>query len=116
MNDLTPGLMIVALAALTVCAVLSWVFVAMYARVPWRRSREGRHLMRMTIILGSIFTLSVIFNVVPFPPLFNAAVSVVAFIAMAAEIWARIALLRRAQRERDDPPDAPQLADNPPTD
>lgn len=101
MNDLVSGFLVAAMGALGLCAVLPWVFVTLYARLPWRRTAEGRHLMRMTTIMGVMFTASFVLNIAPLPPLWQAIVALVVFSAMAFELWARVALLLRAQRERD---------------
>lgn len=100
MNDLVPGFLVAAMGALGLCAIFPWIFVAMYARLPWRRTAEGRHLMRMTTIMGVLFTASFVLNIAPLPPLWQSIVALVVFSAMALELWARITLLLRAQRER----------------
>lgn len=97
-----PGLILAALIAAGAVALLSWWFVFAYARIRWNRTPEGRHLMRLTVYLALTFTCTVVFNVMPVPPIVGPLTSLVLFGALAAEIYTRITLLHDAQREADD--------------
>lgn len=101
MTGPVAGLFVAAMGALIACAVLAWVFVWRYSRLTWRRTAEGRHLMRFTILLGLTFTTTAVLNVVPPPPIVSVSVSLVLFGAIAAELYTRIALLHEAQRDRE---------------
>jgi hypothetical protein len=96
-----PGLMMAALMAASATALLCWWFVWRYSRINWKRTPEGRHVMRLTIALALMFTLTVAFNVAPVPVLWKAVASVVLFGAIGAEMWTRNTLLHDAQREDD---------------
>lgn len=39
-------------------AVLAWAFAARYLRRPWRRTREGIHLMSLTLMVATFTTLA----------------------------------------------------------
>lgn len=108
-----PGLLMGALVVAIVCALECWVFVAMYR--PIVKSPEGRHLYRLSILLGAAFTLTVGFQVIPETYYFILAAAVVQlllYLAVSAELWVRIQLLRENQRERrerekdNQPPDS----------
>ena len=102
-----PGLLLAGGIALLLCAVLAWTFVIRYFRRRWWETPEGRHLLRFTVILASTFTLTLVFAVVPLPPILEAVVQLVVFLAMAAELWHRNLLLTAAQHRRLAVPDAP---------
>lgn len=91
---------VLAFALACACAVFAWAFVWMYRRTTWRDSPEGQHLIRFTAAIGTVFTLTVMFAVLPVPPLVRGIVAVVVFGMIARELWRRIALFRAAQRER----------------
>lgn len=63
------------------------------------RDPEGQHLIRFTAAIGAVFTLTVLFSVLPVPEIVRGIVAVVVFWMIARELWRRIALFRAAQRE-----------------
>jgi hypothetical protein len=97
---MTTYLMMLAFALLAANAVLAWAFVGFYSRVRWNATREGRHLMRFTLILALMFTMTLAFNVVRVPFLVRAVISLALFAGSAYELGNRLRLERRAQRER----------------
>lgn len=98
-----PGLLLAAVIEAGAVALLSWWFVFRYSRIHWKRTPEGRHLMRLTTIIGLTYTATVLSFVLPMTLLVRAIVSLVLFGAAAAEMWHRNALLHDAQHEHDDP-------------
>lgn len=96
-----PGLMLAALMEAGATAILCWWFVWRYSRVNWKRTAEGRHVMRLTVALGLMFTLTVAFNVAPVPLIWRAIASVVLFGFCGAEMYTRVNLLHEAQRDND---------------
>ena len=105
MNPPVPGLMLAAIIEAGTVALLCWWFVWRYSRIKWRSTPEGRHVMRLTVVLGLTFTFTVLFNTIPVSLLLKALVSLVLFGAIAAEMWTRINLLADAQRDRGDTTD-----------
>lgn len=80
-------------------AAVAWLFVLLYSRVRWYGSEEGRHLMRFTLAVALLFSLSVLFIVTNPNPLTRGVVSVAVFGWIAAELANRIRLHLRARRE-----------------
>ncbi|GAB3884630.1 hypothetical protein [Terrabacter terrigena] len=127
-----PGLLMAGLLLDVICALECWVFVWMYR--PIKKSPEGRHLYRLSRLLGIIFTLTVAFAWLP-ALAFNlggmraliavmlggALVQIVLLVYMAAELWVRIDLLRTNQRiahgrgEHPPPDDAAEPLEAPPS-
>jgi hypothetical protein len=56
----------VSIAARTVGLGLALLFAARYARRPWARSREGRHLMSFTLIVAAFLTYATVNNVISY--------------------------------------------------
>ena len=84
----------VAYVELAVATAMALLFVCRYSRRPWRRSPEGRHLMGMTATLAGLTGLTLLFAVVPAPPLVGVSISVVAFGVLCWQLWVRLRLLR----------------------
>lgn len=89
----------IAVLLVALVAGFAWVFVALFSRVRWYRSGEGRHIMRMTIDLALTFSLVLLFRVVKPDPLTSAVLSVALFGWLACELFVRIRLLLKAQAE-----------------
>lgn len=96
---MTKALLTLALALMVLDAVLAWVFVALYSRVRWWATMEGRHLMRFTIAVALMFSLSVLFMVLEPKPLVRGVIATVIFGWIAAELGNRTRLLLIARRE-----------------
>lgn len=92
-------LVFVALGLLALCALLAWAFVFRYSRVRWHATAEGRHLMKFTIILALMFSLTLLFQVLQPKPLTVVTLSILLFGWAAFELGNRIRLQRVAQRE-----------------
>ena len=54
----------VALGLIGLCAIEGWLFVALYSRVRWYATPEGRHLMKFTIVLSLTYSLTLLFQAV----------------------------------------------------
>lgn len=96
-----PGLLLGALFVAIVCAIECWVFVWMYRKI--NKTPEGRHLYRLSILLGLTFTLTVGFQFLPDSAVavfIAAVVQLLIFLAVCAELWVRIMLLVENQRKR----------------
>jgi hypothetical protein len=96
-----PGLILAAVLMAGAVGLLSWWFVWRYSRVTWQRTPEGRHLMRLTVVLGLTYSATAVFYFVPLPPIAHALASLALFSVTAAEMWTRITLLHDAQRDHD---------------
>jgi hypothetical protein len=95
-------LMSLAFFLLAVGAAQAWAFAFRYAHENWRKWPEGEHLMRLTIVLALLLTMTLVFNAFA-PPLWLAAVvSVILFGALDYELYRRHRLLTLAQRQRRD--------------
>jgi hypothetical protein len=62
--EIIQALTFLAMAQLTLSAVLAWLFVALYSRVRWWATKEGRHLMKFTIAFALVLSLSLLNQVV----------------------------------------------------
>jgi len=94
----------VAIVLLALCAAFGWLFVALYSRVRWFATAEGRHLMKFTIALSLTYTLSLLFMVVQPKPLTRVVLSIGLFGWTAWELGNRSRLHLRAKRELRDSP------------
>lgn len=93
-------LMSLAFFLLAVGAAQAWAFVYRYSRENWRKWPEGEHLMRLTVVLAMLLTMTLVFNAFA-PSLWLAAiVSVVLFGALDYELYRRHRLLTLAQKQR----------------
>jgi len=92
-------LYVVALALLTACAVFGWLFVALYSRVRWYATPEGRHLMKFTTALALTFSLVLLFQAVKPKPLTSLALSIALYGWIAWELANRVRLHLKAKRE-----------------
>lgn len=92
-------LTVLALAQLTLCAVLAWMFVILYCRVAWWTTREGRHLMRFTIAFALMLSATLLFTVVPVKPITQLILSVALFGWVSWELANRSWLHLQAVRE-----------------
>ena len=90
-----PGLILAGAVLAVLCAIECWAFVVMYSRI--EKTPEGKHLFRLSVELGLVFTLTVVFAFVPGFLLVKALIQLVVFAAIAAELWVRIVLLRNNQ-------------------
>ena len=94
-------LTIVAIGLIALCAILGWVFVALYSRVRWWATAEGRHLMKFTVVLSLTYTLTILFHVVQPKMLMRLVLSVALFGWTAWELGNRVRLHLRAKREAE---------------
>lgn len=92
----------VAIGLLALCGLLGWTFVVLYSRVTWYKSAEGRHLMKFTVCLALMYSLSILFLVVDPKPLTRVVLSILLFGWTAWELGNRIRLHLRAKRELRD--------------
>ena len=98
-TDVIHALTFVALAQLTLCAMLAWLFVALYSRVRWWATREGRHLMKFTIAFALVLTLTLLFQVAQPKPLTQLVLSIALFGWIGWELAVRSWLHLQAVRE-----------------
>jgi hypothetical protein len=91
----------IALGLIVLCAVFGWTFVALYSRVQWWRTAEGRHLMKFTTVLSLTYTLTLLFHVVEPKMLTRLVLSIALFGWTAYELGNRIVLHLRAKREHE---------------
>jgi hypothetical protein len=80
------------------CAVFGWVFVVLYSRVYWKVTPEGRHLMKFTIALSLVFSLSTLFQFTDPGMWARVGLSIALFGWVAFELANRTRLLILAQR------------------
>lgn len=101
MNDpaVIQALTFFAIAQLTLCAVLAWLFVILYCRVQWWATREGRHLMRFTIAFALMLSATLMFTVVPVKPITQLILSIALFGWVSWELANRSWLHLQAVRE-----------------
>ncbi|SBT64206.1 hypothetical protein GA0070622_1176 [Micromonospora sediminicola] len=92
MNDLNTVLAGIGAAACWYFVVAFWVTTG----GDWRHNPGGRHVMQFTANLGLLMTLIVLARVWPQYP-GRAAVTLVAFAALVAQVVWRCVLLHRAQ-------------------
>ncbi|MEW2442775.1 putative phage holin [Micromonospora marina] len=92
MNDLNTMLAGIGAAACWYFVVAFWVTTG----GDWRRNPGGRHVMQFTANLGLLMTLIVLARVWPQYP-GRAAVTLVAFAALVAQVVWRCVLLHRTQ-------------------
>lgn len=113
MSPETAGNVLLVVAWLP--AVLS---VAVYARVPWRRSELGRHLMSYMVIVALTLSLGVVRIV--WEPSWFWSLRMAAFALFVGVTWWRLALIVQAQVESwraasgGDVDDGPQDPPEPP--
>lgn len=93
------ALTFMALAQLTLCAVLAWLFVALYSRVRWWATKEGRHLMKFTIAFALVLSLSLLNQVVRMKPATILILSIALFGWISWELAMRSWLHLQAVRE-----------------
>ena len=98
-STVIQALMFVALSLLTLCAVLAWLFVALYSRVRWWATREGRHLMKFTVAFALMLSLTLMFQVIQPKPLTQLVLSIALFGWVAWELAVRSWLHVQAYRE-----------------
>lgn len=101
MNDpeVVQSLVFLAVAQLTLCAVLAWLFVALYSRVRWWATAEGRHLMKFTIAFALVLSLSVLDYAVHMKLITKAFLSIALFGWISWELAVRSWLHLQAVRE-----------------
>lgn len=92
-------LMFVALGLVALCAALGWLFVALYSRVRWWATAEGRHLMKFTVVLSLMYTMTLLFQVAQPKMEMRLALSIALFGWTAFELGNRSWLHLRAKRE-----------------
>lgn len=89
----TAGNILLLLA--TIPAVLS---VLAYLRVPWRRSRLGRHLMSYMFCVALVLMLSDIRVFAVVDPQWFVIIRLVAFALLVITLWWRLIVVMSAQR------------------
>lgn len=92
-------LTVTAYALLIACAAFAWLFVILYSKVRWYATPEGRHLMKFTVALALVFSLSLLFRIADPKPLTRVSLSCVLFGWIAWELANRTRLHLRAKRE-----------------
>ena len=97
--ELIRTLTFLAVAQLTLCTVLAWLFVLLYARVQWWATREGRHLMRFTIGFALVLSLTLLNQVVVMKPQTVLILSIALFGWISWELAVRSWLHLQAVRE-----------------
>lgn len=93
-----PGLMMASLMVAGLVALLAFAFVLRYRRVDYKRTPEGRHLIRFTLLIGLTYGLTAalpLFAMVS--PIVRVLVSLGLFGWAALEMYARNALFTEAQ-------------------
>lgn len=79
-----------------------WAFVILYGTLaPWHRSREGRHMMALTVGLTALGTLSVLRRWIGEWGFYDESV-MLTFALIGWELWRRVYLLLSAQNRGDD--------------
>jgi hypothetical protein len=92
---------LVAYAVLGVGWLASVVFIARYgATRPWFSSEMGRHLMAMSVSVGSFFTLYLVLAVWPTFPLRSALRFVLLIALVATVVWRLIIFEKQDRRDR----------------
>ena len=97
--EVVRALTFFALAQFTLCAVLAWLFVALYSRVRWWATPEGRHLMRFTVGFALVLSISLLDYVVHMKPATKAILSIALFSWIGWELAVRSWLHLQAVRE-----------------
>ena len=98
------GLLIASLMAAALVSLLAFAFVLRYRRVDYRRTPEGRHLIRFTLLIAFTYGLTAALPVLEVvPPLVRVLVSLGLFSWAALEMYARNALFTEAQHAPDMP-------------
>lgn len=101
MNQIPPllqGLVIASLLAAGLAGLLAFRFVFRYRRVNYKRTPEGRHLIRFTLMFGLTYVLTALMPLSAFVhPLVSVLVSLALFSWAALEMYARNALFTEAQ-------------------
>ena len=94
-------LRVVVLSLMSACAVLSWLFVFIYSGTTWWENAYGRHLMRLTAIIGATYTHTVLASLLDMKPLTRLTIWVILTVLSAAEIGNRIRLLMLSRHEAE---------------
>lgn len=77
-------------------------FVFLYgALAPWYTSREGRHMMALTLGLAALGTVSVLRRAIGEWPYYDQTVTGI-YALLGWELWRRVYILITAQRDGDD--------------
>lgn len=95
---MTAFLIGLATLLLLVAAVEATRFAVRYSRTTWRRTREGRHLMRFTVALAIALWGTLILAVVPLPDWLELLIGVGVYAWLAFELNRRNLLLTWNQR------------------
>lgn len=102
---------IIAVGLRTAAMLFAAGFVLRYWHMPWRATREGRHLMSFSAVVAITLAVATANQViaalddVPAPPRDDGAypgrieIAVVLYAWIAFEMWRRNRLLTRAQRD-----------------
>lgn len=93
-----PGLAIATLLVALTVSVLAFVFVFRYRRVTYRRTGEGRHVMRFSVVIGLTYGLTAASPLLQMVPLTVAILVQLALFGWAAlEMYGRNVLFTEAQ-------------------